>query len=51
MANKAPSLLLELPVEIVYRILDNLDKFTIFYSVRGVCTRLNMITGTYHRYQ
>jgi hypothetical protein len=42
--------LLTLPVEIVYRILDNLDELTILCSVRNVCTRLNLITDTYRRY-
>ena len=40
-----------LPVELVYQILDNLDDLTIFVSCRNVCTRLNAITDTYHRYQ
>jgi hypothetical protein len=40
-----------LPVELVYRILDNLDDKTIFMSCSNVCARLNAITGTYHRYQ
>lgn len=43
--------MLELPVELVYRILDNLDYFTISCSVRNACTRLNMIIDTYDRYQ
>lgn len=41
----------KLPVELVYRILDNLDQQTIFLSCRNVCTRLNAITDTYRRYQ
>jgi hypothetical protein len=45
------SSLLTLPVELIYRILDNLDEASIFLSVRDVCTRLNLITDTYHRYQ
>jgi hypothetical protein len=45
------SSLLTVPVELVYRILDNLDEQTLFLSVRGVCIRLNLITDTYHRYQ
>jgi hypothetical protein len=48
--NMAPSLH-SLPVELVYRILDNLDDKTILISCRDVCTRLNEITDTYHRYQ
>ena len=39
------------PGELVYRILDNLDQETIFWSVRNVCARLNAITDTYYRYQ
>ncbi|CAF4774262.1 unnamed protein product, partial [Rotaria sp. Silwood2] len=50
-ADQDPSFLLRLPVELVYCILDNLDDFSIFCSVRNVCTRLNMIIDTYHRYQ
>jgi hypothetical protein len=45
------SSLLTLPVELVYRILDNLDNKTIFLSFINVCTRLNTIINTYHRYQ
>ncbi|CAF3781444.1 unnamed protein product [Rotaria sp. Silwood1] len=51
MANKTPMSILVLPVELVYRVLDNLDGFELLCSVRNVCTRLNMITDTYHRYQ
>ncbi len=43
--------LLQLPVELLYRILDNLDELTILLSMRNVCIRLNAITDTYHRYQ
>jgi hypothetical protein len=42
---------LALPVELVYRIFDNLDELSILISIRGVCTRLNSIIDTYHRYQ
>jgi len=45
------SSLLKLPVELVYRILDNLDEKAMFLSIRNVCTRLNTIIDTYHRYQ
>ncbi|CAF1527679.1 unnamed protein product, partial [Adineta steineri] len=51
MTEKVHLSLLTLPVEIVYRILDNLDDFTILCSVRNVCRRLNAITDAYHRYQ
>jgi hypothetical protein len=40
-----------LPVELVYRILDNLDNKTIFLSCHNVCARLNDIIDTHHRYQ
>ena len=40
-----------LPVELVYRILDNLDNKTIFWSCQSVCTRLNDIINTYRPYQ
>jgi hypothetical protein len=45
------SSLLTIPVELVYRILDNLDQRTLLLSVRNVCTRLNLITDKYHRYK
>ena len=51
MSNKTTSLLLALPVELVYRILDHLDSLTILLSVHDVCTRLNAITETYYRWQ
>ncbi len=40
-----------LPIELVYQILDNLDLITVICSVRDVCTRLNFIIDSYHRYQ
>ena len=43
--------LLAIPVELVYRILDNLDQLSILLSVQNVCLRLNTIANTYHRYQ
>ncbi|CAM4886967.1 unnamed protein product [Rotaria socialis] len=51
LVEQSSSPFLALPVELVYRILDNLDQFTIFCSARNVCVRLNTITDTYHRYQ
>jgi hypothetical protein len=39
-----------LPIELVYRILDNLDELTILLTCRNVCTKLNVITDTYYRY-
>ncbi len=46
-----PASLLTLPIELVYRILDNLNNKTIFLSLSSVCTRLNTIINTYHPYQ
>ena len=40
-----------LPVELVYRILDNLDNVNIFWSLQSVCTRIDTILDTYHPYQ
>ncbi len=51
MSDKMIVSLLTLPVDLVYRILDNLDDKAIFLSVRDVCQRLNIIIDTYHRYQ
>ena len=51
MADKVTLSLLTLPIELVYRILDNLDELTILISARNVCTRLNLIIDTYHRYK
>ncbi|CAF0931303.1 unnamed protein product [Adineta steineri] len=41
---------LTIPVELVYRILDNLDYFTILYSMRNVSQRHNAIVDSYPRY-
>ena len=40
-----------LPVELIYRILDQLDEFAILSSVCNVCERLNSILDTYNRYK
>ena len=40
-----------LPVELVYRILDHLNDFSMLCSVRNVCTRINTIVDSYYRYQ
>ncbi len=45
------SSLLTLPIELVYRILDNVSDKTIVLSLINVCTRLNTIISTYHRYK
>ncbi len=51
MSNQVPASLQSLPVELVYRIMDNLDELTILLTFRNVCTRLRQITDTYHPYQ
>ena len=43
--------LINLPIELIYRIFDHLDPIDILISVRDVCTRLNTITDIYHPYQ
>ncbi len=40
-----------LSVEMVYRILDDLDSFTIMVSCRNVCKKVDDIIDTYHQYQ
>ena len=40
-----------LPVELFYRILDQLDEKTIFFSLSNVCTRVNAVINSYHRYK
>jgi hypothetical protein len=42
---------LTLPVELVYRILDNLDEYTVLCSMRNVSTRINAIVNSYCPYQ
>jgi len=51
MPEKTKLCFLTLPIELIYRILDNLDELTILLSMRNVCRRLDAITDTYHRYQ
>ena len=43
--------LLTLPVELVYRILDNLDDIDVLILIYNVCSRLRLITHSYRRYQ
>lgn len=38
-----------LPVEIIYRILDNLSLYRIVCSMLNVCTRLDAVVCSYHR--
>ena len=40
-----------LPVELVYRILDNLNTLDILYSMRNVSKRIDAITDSYYEYQ
>jgi hypothetical protein len=40
-----------LPVELIYHILDRLDTNTIFTSLYNVCKRLNLILQTYDQYK
>ena len=51
MSARIISSILELPIEIIYRILDNLDQYTLFCAASNVSIRLNRILGTYDRYQ
>jgi len=51
MSNKMAPSFHTLPVELVYRILDNLDQQIILFSFYIVCTRLDVIIDTYHWYQ
>jgi len=51
MSDKIIPSLLTLPVELVYRILDHLDVLNILFSMQNICTRLNRIIDSYHRYQ
>lgn len=43
--------LLSLPIEVIFRILDELDEFTIIFYVRNVCTQLKTITDAYYEYK
>ncbi|CAF5042343.1 unnamed protein product, partial [Rotaria magnacalcarata] len=44
------SSILSLPIELVYKILDNLDDYTILCSIRDACKKLNDIIHVYPRY-
>ena len=43
--------LVTLPVEIIYRILDDIDIGSILISFRYVCKQFHMISNTYNRYE
>ena len=51
MSTRIISSLLELPIEIIYHMLDNLDHYTLFCAATNVSVRLNRILDTYDRYQ
>jgi len=51
MASKIKPSLINLPIELIYRIFDHLDPFDILISIRDTCTQLNRITDTYYPYQ
>jgi hypothetical protein len=51
MSNDIIPSLINLPIELIYRIFDHLNPFDILISVRDVCTKLNTITDTYYPYQ
>lgn len=51
MADQTKLSFLTLPVYLIYRILDHASDVTIFCSTVNVCTRLNAIIESYHRYQ
>lgn len=40
-----------LPIEIVYRIFDNLNDKELFLSTQNICQRLNSILNSYRRYE
>ena len=51
MSRKINLTFLTLPVELVYRILDYLDDWSLICSIRNVSTRIDAITDSYDRYQ
>jgi len=46
----APPSLHTLPIELIYRIMDNLDSEALVYSLHDVCVRINTIMDKYERY-
>ncbi len=48
---KMTSSFLRLPVELVYRIINNMNDGTMVCSMQNVCTRLNPILNSYYRYK
>jgi hypothetical protein len=51
MSNNIVPSIVNLPVELVYRICDCLGPYDILLSARGVCSKLNEIIDTSHPYQ
>ena len=51
MSSKINLTFLTLPVELVYRILDYLDDWSLICSIRNVSTRINRIIDNYDRYR
>ena len=51
MSSKINLTFLTLPVELVYRILDYLDDWSLICSIQNVSTRINRIIDNYHRYR
>ncbi|CAF1302080.1 unnamed protein product [Rotaria sp. Silwood1] len=51
MAEKIKPSLYTLPTELIYRILNYLDDFNLFCTMRNVCTRINTIMDSYRRYK
>jgi hypothetical protein len=51
MSNKSIPSFFTLPVELIYRILDQMDDWTMLCSMQNVCTRIDTIFNTYYRYQ
>ena len=49
MSNRIGVSLLTLPVELVYRILDYQNEYTILCSMRNVCQRLDIIVNGYYQ--
>ena len=47
--NSSP--ILRLPIDLLYRIFDQLTPVQILLSLRNVCEQLNSITNSYHPYQ
>ena len=46
----APPSLHTLPIELIYRIMDNLDSEALVYSLHDVCVRINTIMDKYEPY-